>query len=141
MTWWWEEIHHNNLYNHFSALSAFLKGTGIAQAKMTPASFQNVSPSIRVQGMAAPGEALVWILDRACDWPDGAKESNPASLQGVKLTLTNVVDGVWNVQWCHTQTGAVIATNTVTAQSGALTLEPPSFQSDIAVRLKRQKPQ
>ncbi|RPJ31830.1 MAG: DUF5060 domain-containing protein, partial [Planctomycetaceae bacterium] len=65
MTWWWESIHTANLYHHWSALSSFLEGTAIGRADLRPARFETVEGSVTPFGVAAPDEALVWLLDRA----------------------------------------------------------------------------
>ncbi len=138
MTWWWEDIHRANLYHHWSALSAFLKGTGIGRGDMQPAEFQANEGPVAPFGVAAPDEALIWLLDRTCDWPQGAEVADPAPVTGAKVTLTGVSDGVWSVEWWNTLTGKPIADGQVTASSGILTLESPAFQTDIAARLEKR---
>jgi hypothetical protein len=138
MTWWWESIHSANLYTHWSALSAFLGGTGIGKAAMRPARFENAEGPILPFGVATHDEALVWLLARACDWPDGAMESNPASVTGAKVTLAGVDDGPWAIEWWDTLSGKRIAAAEATASGGSLGLQPPAFQTDIAARLKKR---
>jgi hypothetical protein len=138
MTWWWEHIHSGNLYPHWSALSAFLQGTGIGKAGMRPVKFENVEGPILPFGVATRDEALVWLLDRACDWPDGAMEANPASVTASKVTLTGVDDGLWSVEWWDTLSGKRVAHAEATASGGSLPLQPPAFQADIAARLKKR---
>jgi len=138
MTWWWESIHTANLYRHWSALSAFLQGTGIGRADLRPARFENVAGSVLPLGVAAREEGLVWLLDRACDWPDGAMESNPSPVTGAQVTLAGIDDGAWSIEWWDTLTGKRLATGEATASGGALRLVPPAFQVDIAARLKKR---
>jgi hypothetical protein len=138
MTWWWEHIHTGNLYTHWSALSAFLEVTGIGKAGMRPAHFENTEGPILPFGVATHGEALVWLLDRACDWPDGATETNPASVTGAKVALAGVDDGLWSVEWWDTLSGKRITAIEATAADGVLRLQPPAFQADIAARLKKR---
>jgi len=138
MTWWWESIHSANLYPHWAALSAFLRGTGLGRADMQPAKLDTGESPVLAWGMAAPDEALVWLLDRACDWPDGAMRADPAPVVGAKATLRGVADGPWSIEWWHTLTGQQIAAQETTATSGALVLEAPSFQADVAARLRKR---
>jgi hypothetical protein len=138
MTWWWESIHSANLYPHWSALAAFLKGTGIGRAELRPARFENSPDSILPFGVAARDEALVWILDRACDWPDGAMEAQPKAVAGVSLTLAGVDSGPWSLEWWNTLTGERVGAGEITAESGRLQITPPAFQVDIAGRLKKR---
>ncbi len=138
MTWWWQSIHTANLYRHWSALSAFLAGTGIGRADMRPARFEKTADNVTPFGVAARDEALIWLLDRACDWPDGAMEANPKLVTGAKVSLAGVEDGRWSVEWWDTHSGNRLASGETMASGGALRLEPPAFQADIAARLKKR---
>jgi hypothetical protein len=138
MTWWWESIHSANLYRHWSALAAFLKGTGIGRAGLQPARLEASTDSVLPFGVATPDEALVWILDRACDWPDGALEAQPKPVTGATVTLTGVEDGSWSIEWWDTLAGQAVAKAEITATNGALQLAPPAFQVDIAARLRKR---
>ena len=139
MTWWWESIHTANLYHHWSALAAFLQGTGIGRADLHPARFETTDGPVTPFGVAAPDEALVWLLDRACDWPDGAKEANPAPVVHAKVVLTGVADGRWTIEWWDTLGGKRVGSSEATASGGSLRLEPPPFQADLAARLKKTR--
>jgi len=138
MTWWWESIHAANLYRHWSALAAFLEGTGIGGADFRLARFEEVGDAVLPFGVASHNAALVWLLDRACDWPDGALVADPPPVVGAKVKLTGVEDGPWSVEWWDTLTGKRLAQGEVSARSGALLLEAPAFRADIAARLKKR---
>jgi hypothetical protein len=138
MTWWWENIHSANLYPHWTALSAFLRGTGIGRGDMQPARFATNAGPVLAWGMAARDEALVWLLDRAFDWPEGALVTHPPPVTRAKVTLVNIADGSWTVEWWDTLAGKRMAETEATAADSALTLEPPDFEVDVAARLKRR---
>ena len=141
MTWWWENIHSANLYRHWSALSAFLTGTGIGRGDMAPARFEPAEKDGPVIpfGVSAHDEALVWLLARSCDWPDGALEATPASVTGATVTLLGVGDGRWSVEWWDTLEGKAVSSGEATASDGALGLEPPAFRVDLAARLRKRQ--
>jgi hypothetical protein len=138
MTWWWENIHSANLYSHWSALSAFLQGTGIGKAGMHPAKFEGIEGPILPFGVASHDEALVWLLDQACDWPEGAMEADPAPVAVAKVTLADIDNGAWSIEWWDTLSGKRISETEATASGGTLRLQPPAFHVDVAVRLKRR---
>jgi hypothetical protein len=140
MTWWWENIHAANLYRHWSALAAFLKGTGIARADSTPARFEQQEGPLLAFGVVAPDEALVWLLARAQDWPEGAMTAEPTPLTGASATLLGVADGRWSVEWWDTLEGKPVATSEAVATGGALRLEAPGFRTDIAARVRKRTP-
>jgi hypothetical protein len=138
MTWWWEHIHSANLYRHWSALSAFLEGTGLGRADLRPARFEDAGSPVIPFGMAAHDEALVWLLDRACDWPEGALLAEPSPVTGAKVTLLGVEPGPWSVEWWDTLTGQRVASGETTATAVGLPVEPLPFRADIAARLRRR---
>ncbi|HRY48532.1 MAG TPA: cellulase family glycosylhydrolase [Candidatus Paceibacterota bacterium] len=138
MTWWWENIHSANLYHHWSALSAFLNGTGIGRGDMGPARFEKTEGSVLPFGVTARDEALVWLLDQACDWPEGAKVATPPEVSGVKVTLAGLEEGPWTVEWWDTLKGQRLAVSEAAAADGLLTLAPPAFRADIAGRFKKK---
>lgn len=137
MTWWWESIHTGGLYRHWSSLAEFLKGTGMGRAEFRPARFEATEGGATVYGVAAQDEGLVWFLDRAYDWPDGAMEANPSPLAGAKAALVGVEDGSWRVEWWDTIEGKCVGAVDAVASNGKLRLEPPAFRVDIAGRMKR----
>lgn len=135
MTWWWESIHTADLYQHWSALNAFLKDTGMGRGDLRPASFESVEGTVAPFGVAAHDEAFIWLLDKACDWPNGAKEADPPAVAGAAVTLAGIGDGVWSVRWWDTLAGKPVAEREVSAVGGKVRLEPPAFQADIAGHL------
>jgi hypothetical protein len=138
MTWWWESIHTADLYHHWSALSAFLEGTGMGRGDLQPARFGKVEGAVTPFGVAAHNEAFVWLLDQACDWPDGAEQANPSAVAGATVMLTGVDDGLWSVQWWDTLMGKPAGNGEVNAAGGKLRLEPPAFRADIAGYLRKR---
>ena len=61
----------------------------------------------------------------------GGESSAPVAL-AIELS-----DGVWQAEWVDTKSGAVVRT-TRTDGGGARTLEAPTYETDIALRLRRQ---
>lgn len=138
MTWWWESIHSANLYRHWSALASFLEGTSMGSATLRPAQFEKGESAVLPFGMAGRNEALIWLLDRACDWPEGALAANPPPVTGAKVALLGLDNGTWSVEWWDTLEGKCLESVKNVASSGILRLEPPAFKVDIAARLKKQ---
>jgi hypothetical protein len=138
MTWWWENVHSANLYPHWSALSAFLEGTGAGRANLRPARFATADGPLIPFGVAGRNEALIWLLDRTCDWPEGALVADPVPVSGARVTLLGVEDGLWSVEWWDTLTGKRVGTAETIGSGGALRLDPPAFRADIAARVRKR---
>lgn len=137
MTWWWQDIHVAKLYGHWSALAAFLDGTGMARPDLKPATFEKLEGSVTPFGVAAGDEAFVWLLDKAFDWPNGASDAAPSPVAGAAVTLRGLDDGPWTIEWWDTLEGKRVSTAQVVASDKNLRLEAPSFKVDIAARLKK----
>ncbi len=134
MTWWWENIHTGQ------ALPPLVRPGGLSgrdrdrtSGPATGALGRRGGPVIRF-GVAARDEALVWLLDRAYDWPDGAMEARPDARDGCQRHAPGVEDGAWSVEWWDTLAGKRVASGEVTAAGGTLRLEVPTFQIDVAAR-------
>ena len=139
MSWWWERIHAEKLHPHWSALAAVLRGTGIATPAMKPAAFKAGSvKKVKAYGVASEREALVWLLDPAFNWPEGAMVEAPPSLEGAEVVLDGLEDGAYSVEWRETMSGTVAATHSGEVQGGSLRLTPPPFKVDTAARVVRR---
>jgi uncharacterized protein DUF5060 len=137
MTWWWQDIHKASLYQHWSALAGFLKGTAIARQGMGTAKFEPAEGGpVKPFGVAAGREALVWLLDPAFDWPAGAKDDKPAPVTKAQVVLLGLEDGRYGIEWWDTLAGKRIASAESESKAGRLILAPPAFQVDIAGRVK-----
>jgi hypothetical protein len=138
MSWWWESIHAAGRYGSWSSLSSFLKGTAVARSDMAPAEVA-LDPGDKARGLAVlgKGEALLWILDRAYSWPDGAMDKEPKPCEGLKVTLRGLTSGTYAIEWWDPAAASVIKEELreVTAD-GRLECSVPPFKMDMAVRMK-----
>jgi hypothetical protein len=138
MTWWWESIHGAKLYHHWSALSRFLEGTAIAAADMQPITANPRTGQVKVWAVATPREALVWVLDAAMNWPEGARVEKPESVTGAVVELEGMEDGDYVVEWWDTLEGRRSAASEVRGVGGQLELAVPGFAVDTAARVRRR---
>jgi hypothetical protein len=138
MTWWWESIHAANLYHHWSALARFLDGTALAASTMKPADVQVRDQKAKAWAVATPDQALVWVLDPAMSWPDGAMQMEPTPLRDVELVLEGLADGAYAAEWWDTLKGISIGKRDTQVSRGRLSLTVPEFRVDVAVRVRKQ---
>ncbi len=138
MTWWWESIHTADLYSHWSALAKFLEGTAIASPGMHPASAEGKNGAIKAWAVAIPREALLWVLDPAMDWPDGANVASPSLVSGAEVSIEGLEDGQYTVEWWHTMEGKVLKATEVKAVGGRMAIDVPEFRVDLAARIRKQ---
>ena len=138
MTWWWESIHGQNLYPHWSALAKFLDGTAVAAPTMRPVPAQAEDDRAKVWSVATRREALVWVLDPAMDWPEGAMDGDPKPLAAVKVSMKGLDDGDYTVEWWDTLKGDNLHSAAVPVENGTLRLAVPDFRVDVAGRVRKR---
>jgi hypothetical protein len=143
MSWWWQSIHGANRYGSWTSLAAFLRDTRIGSGEWSPARLTVTSEKkVKALGMAGRDEAILWLLDTAYSWPDGAMEKDPAVCSGAVVTLAGLEDGTYHVEWWSPLGGKKVGEEDCRGEEGALRLSVPSFQMDLAARLKaRPTPQ
>jgi hypothetical protein len=138
MTWWWENIHTGQLYHHWTSLANFLEGTGMGRAALQPVTWQGNAESVVRLGVAAPNEALIWLVDRNYNWPAGALEADPKPLPGAVVTISGIENGEWTVEWWDPAAGKPISSGQAMSDAGTLRLEAPPFTVDVAARLRKR---
>jgi hypothetical protein len=138
MTWWWESIHGAKLYGHWSALTKFLEGTAIAAADMRPVPTAASRDKVKVWAVATRREALVWVLDPAMNWPEGAMVDTPPVVTGAEVSIAGLEEGIYAVEWWHTLEGKRLTVAESRLVDGKLNLMVPAFSVDLAARIRKQ---
>jgi hypothetical protein len=105
----------------------------ISFTKALPAKYADLA-GYAVQD-AASHETLVWLLNTRSNWKEDQSQDSPPQQQAVELTVPNIESGKFAAQWWDTRKGQTIRTDDVTAKDGRLTLDVPTFNRDIALRL------
>ena len=80
-------------------------------------------------------ETLVWVLNTKSNWKDDQTQAAPPPQNTIELTIPNIQSGNFAAEWCDTRTGQMIRTDQVSAKDGKLTVNVPTFNRDIALRL------
>jgi hypothetical protein len=137
MTWWWESIHSQDLYRHWSALAKFLEGTAIAASDMRPVLATSKDARVKSWAVATPREALIWVLDPSMNWPEGAMIDNPVPVAGAEVSIEGLEEGDYSVEWWHTLEGRRLMSSEVRVEAGRLDLVVPEFTVDVAARVRR----
>lgn len=134
MQWWWDNyIDPNDLYRHYRALSAFLRGTEW-NADWTPMRVE--TGGVRVLALRGESHTLLWVQNLANTWHNRVKVGRqPRTLKGIGLKLSGFPAGKYACEWFDTYAGRPLATVTLDASGDEFRLEPPDFQYDVAARL------
>lgn len=141
MTWWWDNlIDPQDLYFHFGAVAAFVQDIAFDRQSFVPETPEVVADGRNVYGLALVGSdfVLCWVKDADYQWFPGGPAGAPVPVQGASLTVAGVADGNWLARWLDTRSGAELAVEIVSPDSGTLSLPVPDFGADVALRLERQ---
>jgi hypothetical protein len=88
----------------------------------------------------ASSETLAWLHDPNSNWYADARQIQPALFENITLEIPVTRAGAFQVQWWDTYKGEIIRTETREAKEGMLSLNPPAFRRDIALRAKPAGP-
>ncbi|MDX2078960.1 MAG: DUF5060 domain-containing protein [bacterium] len=153
MTWWWDNyIHPNDLYYHFGGVASFFadEDLGARTWALTSATLNEEDDiDAKVFGLQADNYALLWVVSD--DYSDAYLErqyrqnlrnqaQNPLDIAfpivtGAKITLINLMEGDYTVEWWDTFTGEIIQTERVTIGADGITLPVPDFDRDLALKI------
>jgi hypothetical protein len=103
----------------------------ITLVKARSASITGLQPL--AMGDRASGELIAWIHDPASNWYGDSKKIQPSLLDDITMKLPAAKAGKYQVQWWDTYKGEIIRSDTVKAEGGDLSLQPPPFRRDIAL--------
>jgi len=92
-------------------------------------------PSPIATGMQNPGEALVYVVNPAINFPVNATNSNVALVTNGFLQVTNWVRGNINALWYDPSTGQTIGKSVGISSNNILLVPLPSFKEDLSGRL------
>jgi len=136
MFWWWNFLHNHDLYFEFRGLAKFLEGEDLRGRESQPRTESASSDSIPLEAYSIGTDRwrLVWVADPLSVWRV-AQEPRPC--RGARLRLSGLQDGKYHVEVWRTAQGRRIAELEATAVSGALTVELPEFQRDLACKVRK----
>lgn len=147
MYWWWDDfIDAGNLWPRFKGIATFLAEEDLAALAPITAT---ASPGVTAMALANTDHALLWLRNNAWNQYDASFKYDmsqstgepyvfePAAPSNITVTLDNVSDGVWDVEWIDTETGLRIITTQAIAKNNVLTLAAPATATDIAAKMFR----
>ena len=152
MTWWWDSnVHPNNLYYHFAALSAYFAGEDMAAHHWQPTQATlDEEADAKVYGLQDAQDLRLWLVSknynekylvRQYEKNISKRIPNPTDIQypdisGAVLTLNGLADGAYTVEWWNTTTGEITATEQITVAGTPATLNVPTFSTDLALKVR-----
>ena len=98
----------------------------------------NERPALRVLGLAADDRALLWVQNVAHTWFNVRDGREMPPVPPTRLRLAGLADGPWAVELWDTRAGEVTATWPVDVQDGAVELELPAVERDVALKLLKR---
>jgi hypothetical protein len=130
--WWWPWLHYKDRYSHLKAVVQFMKGEDRRGKGMKPANIQ-VTGGLEAYGLQNKAMADVWVYDPQ------VRVTLPRKLSPVNdavVTLSDLQDGAFNVEFWDTYAGRPTGKKKFTAQNGVLQIPLPTVQADLALKVR-----
>lgn len=148
-SWWWDNlIHPRNLYGHYAALNAYIKGIdwpaeGFAtldtRMESISGNMTTNTPPLLAWALSGKNTALAWVRLKDRSWRKVIMEKAVISpAEPSVLILPKLGQGKWNVELWNTWTGQILARSTIECsadQTGRVPL--PAIEKDLAIKLTR----
>jgi hypothetical protein len=151
--WWWDSyIEADQRYQPFKAVAAFVAGEDFAAHNFQPATAKASKTSLTdVYGLQSSDYALLWVISGKYN-DDGYRRlivknlsdrvPNPNDVSfpevaGLQLTIKGMSDGQYSLTWWDTHAGKPIKTDNAASNDGALVVEIPTFQTDMALKVQK----
>lgn len=94
-------------------------------------------PDIELWGLQSDSLILLWAHNRLNQWPFRERGFMPGSVGPSLAKIKGVKSGNWSAEWWDTYKGIIIKENKLKWQNNCLLLPIPTFQKDIACKLRR----
>ena len=139
LLWWHQFIDADGLYGEFQALAAYHKGEDRRGEGLTTRPVQFSLPRHNLGGLVLQNEQKVyaWVYaTRAVRRLPRKLEALPEHKE-IGVGLAGLENGKYHVEVWDTRKGIVVATHTLSASGGGLTVPLPPFRGDIALKARR----
>ena len=136
MFWWWDQLDRQEAYHHYQPLAMFLSDitfTGLRQIQTTPS-----KGPIRWLGYIGKDRAYLWIANgQATWWNQVINKKQPVLIEGATITIRELQPGDYRLEWWDTYEGKILRTEKVSFAKGPLHISVPSFNRDIACKIRK----
>ncbi len=128
--------------HHYPSLAAFFENEPLAEEHLAPSNL-TVSQGVVGFGLASGNRAYAWVRDTLNTFGSGVAPGNlePArTLSGVNLIFPELSNNAYRIEFHDPWTGEDLGTQEGMANNGkGLTIELPTFQRDIALKVSPQE--
>jgi hypothetical protein len=91
----------------------------------------------RVLALAVGDTTLLWMQNKEYNWRNIYDGVTPAKIEGTTVGLEGLSNGTYRVRWYNPGEGVWMLEDKLRTRKGALELEVPAFNKDIACRIER----
>ena len=137
--WWWGLIEEENYYPSYTAINKFMKDVDRRDptkktSHHTVMSALASTPVFKATVYHNKTEGQGWIYYTGSKWLGTLPAS--ATTDDASLSLPDMANGVFDVEFWDTVKGEIILETTATSQNGQLVLKIPKFSRDIAFKIR-----
>lgn len=148
--WWWNFVHEKNLYHHFRALTAYLKGEDFRGKRDRPVrpAVESTGGKLSCYARVAPRWVIGWVVRREVLKSKFIKErhrgprflpaaKNLSPVAGGVVRLKDLQPGAYEAEFWDTLKGVVFVRAVVrVGVDGVAVLSLPPVKSDVAFKLR-----
>lgn len=130
-----------NIWHHFRNFQNFISGIPVSNGNYRDVDADVSNDSIRVLGQkdTVNRRAHLWIDNRKYTWRNIVDGVNVEPVSG-QVTISGLADGLYQVEWWDTSTGAVTRKEDVQCSQGKITLTVTNLVSDVACKIAPAPP-
>ena len=144
MFWWWGIIEEENYYPIYRAFSNFMKGVdrrdpdAKCYAPAVACEQKDGEPIFSALAYQGSTNGLGWIYYTGSLWDNRLPAQ--ATAKDLELTLSNLSDGTYEVEFWDTKTGETTSSITAECSGGRLAFKMPVFTRDAAFKIRLKSP-
>lgn len=143
LLWWHDFIHVHQLYGHYRGLAEFIRDIDRADPALNPVPVTVSAKEAQALALAAPEQFYAWIVECGAmrNYPD--KPDQAAKRSGLRLAapdLKVLKAGRYRVDFYNTVTGESMGSAEIDYAGGALELDLPEMQIDMALKMRPAAP-
>lgn len=114
---------------------------GFSWIRISHYTLTNYDPRpLRVVGLTGRRTTLLWIQNKESTWGNDVRGLEPHVISGAKLTVDDLKQGEYRVEWWDTYSGTIAAAETVAAGAGRIEIDVPPLRRDVACKIIGKEP-
>ncbi|MCK9554555.1 cellulase family glycosylhydrolase [bacterium] len=143
MAWWWDSyIQPLDLYKYFKCISNFINDTDFRVEKFESRKAfikDSSGKNLKVRALANDRKFYCWVYNPGIEIFGSENRIDTNEYKNVSFAIKGLCKGSYKIEYRNTFTGEIVGQNEMDAEEGMLTVNPPDFKGDIAIKISAFK--